>query len=252
MCLSEEVRAKVHLYIQVRLSDGDRQYVDPVYAANGKRRDCSAGASAIYYSYIMIPPKKDRGGLSQNSNAVGRGKGQDDMNTLKNLLPIFTALIGAVALLLGYVFQRNLEIDNELNKVRQGIYSRLITNITEKNTMVGRLEQSPQYLKAKQEKRTNMELQQLEQKMMLQDAEMVDNEGERTKLVASLYVYGTDEAIDAYVEYARANTKREGGDLGKLVLGLRKSIYSKSRIKEGGAMTSEADMAIWNDPKYLK
>lgn len=27
---------KVHLYIRVRLSDGNRQYVDPVYAANGK------------------------------------------------------------------------------------------------------------------------------------------------------------------------------------------------------------------------
>jgi hypothetical protein len=200
----------------------------------------------------MIPPKKDRGRLSQNSNTCGRGKGRGDMNTLKNLLPIFTALIGAVALLLGYVCQKNLESDNELDKVRQDIYSRLITNITEKNTILGRLEQSPQYLKAKQENRTAQELNQLEQQMMLQDDDMVKNEGKRTELVASLYVYGADEANDAYVEYARANTKQEGGDLGKLVLGLRKSIYRKSRIKESGTKTSEADMAIWNDPKYLK
>jgi len=29
---------KVHLYIRVRLSNGTRQYLDPVYAANGKLR----------------------------------------------------------------------------------------------------------------------------------------------------------------------------------------------------------------------
>jgi hypothetical protein len=50
-------------------------------------------------------------------------------------------------------------------------------------------------------------------------------------LVAFLYVYGTDKPIDAYAEYARANTKGEGGDLGELVLGLRKSIYNKSHLR---------------------
>ena len=57
------------------------------------------------------------------------------MERLKNLLPVFTALISAIALLFGYGYQRKLERDNELNKVRQEIYSHLITNITEANTI---------------------------------------------------------------------------------------------------------------------
>lgn len=33
---SEKEPMTVHLYIRIRLSDGGRQYVDPVYAANGE------------------------------------------------------------------------------------------------------------------------------------------------------------------------------------------------------------------------
>ena len=106
--------------------------------------------------------------------------------------------------------------------------------------MLGRLEQSPEYMRAKPEERS-----QVEQQLQLKDAELSNNEGDRTEVVASLCLYGTDEAIDAYTRYAKANMEGKGGDLGELILALRRSIY-KTHIK-----ADEADLAIWNDPKYL-
>jgi len=162
------------------------------------------------------------------------------MNTLKGLLPLIAAIISAIALLGGYAYQKSLERDAEIRKRRQEIYSRLISNITERNTMLGRLELSPEYLKAKPEERAALESQ-----LAFKDAELSKNEGDRTEVVASLCLYGTDEAINAYVKYAKANTVGKGGDLGELILGLRQSIYPTH------ITVNEADLAIWNDPKYL-
>jgi hypothetical protein len=80
----------------------------------------------------------------------------------------------------------------------------------------------------------------------LKDAELSRNEGERTEVVASLCLYGTDEAIDAYVKYAKANAEGKGGDLGQLIRDVRQSIYPTHME------TDEANLAIWNDPKYLR
>jgi len=164
------------------------------------------------------------------------------MNTLKTWLPILAAIISAIAVLAGYGYQKRLERDAEVRKTRQDIYSRLISNITERNTMLGRLEQSPELTNAKPEERP-----QLEQQLQLKDAELVKNEGDRTEVVAKLCLYGTDEAIHAYAKYAKANAGPTGGDLGELVLALRQSISKSTDIK-----ASEADLAIWNDPKYLR
>jgi len=158
------------------------------------------------------------------------------MNTLKNLLPLSAAIISALALLAGYGYQKSLERDAEIRKTRQEIYSRLISNITQRNTMLGRLLLRPEYMKARPEERPQLEL---------KDAALAKNEGERTEIVASLCLYGTDEAVDAYTKYARANAEGKGGDLGELILSLRRSIY-RTHIN-----ANEADLAIWNDPKYL-
>jgi len=159
------------------------------------------------------------------------------MDTLNKLLPLLAAIISAIALLVGYGVQKSLERDAEIRTTRQEIYSRLISNITERNTMLGRLLLSPEYIRAKPEERPQLEL---------KDAELAKNEGVRTEIVASLCLYGTDEAVDAYIKYARANAEGKGGDLGELILSLRQSIYKDTDIKANGA-----DLAIWNDPKYL-
>ena len=158
------------------------------------------------------------------------------MKTVENLLPLLAAVISAIALLGGYAYQKRMEREAEIRKTRQEIYSRLISNITERNTMLGRLLLVPEYIKAKPEERTQIEM---------KNAGLAENEGDRTEVVASLCLYGTDEAVDAYTKYARANAEGKGGDLGELILSLRQSIY-KTHIN-----ANEADLAIWNDPKYL-
>ena len=94
--------------------------------------------------------------MAAGTRSVIQVKGHSDMNTLKNqnLLPILAAIISAIALLGGYAYQKQLERDAEIRKTRQDIYSRLISNITDRNTILGRLlEQSPEYAKAKPEER---------------------------------------------------------------------------------------------------
>ena len=73
-------------------------------------------------------------------------------------------------------------------------------------------------------------------------------------MVASLCLYGTDEAIDAYEKYTKDNLdKKKGGDIGELILDLRKSLDQKERSYQDTHITAdEAKLAIWNDPKYLK
>ena len=95
------------------------------------------------------------------------------MDTLNKLLPLLAAIISAIALLVGYGVQKSLERDAEIRKTRQEIYSRLISNITERNTMLGRLLLSPEYIKAKPEERPQLEL---------KDAELAKNEGVRTEI----------------------------------------------------------------------
>jgi hypothetical protein len=169
------------------------------------------------------------------------------MNTFKNLLPVLAAIISAIALLLGYAYQKRLERDAEIRKTRQEIYSRLISNITERNTILGRLlEQSPEYAKARPEERPQVE-RELWATGRLTDAKLSKNEGDRTEVIASLCLYGTDEAIDAYAKYAKANVEGKGGDLGGLIVDLRQSIYKETHIA-----ADEANLTIWNDPKYLK
>src|SRR5271166_4957616 len=125
----------------------------------------------------------------------------------RNWLPILAAIISAIAVLAGYAYQKSLERDAEIRKTRQEIYSHLISNITERNALLGLLEQSPEMLKAKPEERP-----QLENKLQLTDPELTKNERDRTEVVASLCLYGTDEAIDAYTTYAKANVEGKGGD----------------------------------------
>jgi hypothetical protein len=163
------------------------------------------------------------------------------MDRLKTIFPILAALISAIALLAGYAYQKNLEQAEEIRKTRQQIYSHLISNITERNALLGRLEQSPELLKANSEERS-----QLETQLQLKDSELSKNEATRTEVIASLCLYGTDDAIDAYAKYAKANVERKGGDLGELILALRRSIYETSHIT-----ADEANLTIWNDPKYL-
>jgi len=124
------------------------------------------------------------------------------LKTLKNWLPILTAFVSAMGVLIGYVvgsYDKQLERASELGKTRQEIYTRLINNITERNEWLGRLELLPEYSRASGEERI-----QLERK----NPELSKINGERFAVVAQLVLYGTDEAIDAYAKYASLKRTR--------------------------------------------
>jgi len=163
------------------------------------------------------------------------------MRRFANLVPLVTAIISATALLGGYMYQKHMEKNAEIRTTRQDIYSRLIANITKRNEILGRVEMTPEWKKAK---KNPQEQHQLE----LKNTELSENEGDRTEIVSLLCLYGTDDAVKAYFNYAKENLdpKGQGGDLGKLILALRRSIYPKTHTT-----AKEANLAIWYDAKYL-
>lgn len=168
--------------------------------------------------------------------------------TMKDVIPVLAALISALALLTGYAYQKTLEREAQIREIRQGIYSRLISNITRRNAITGRLlNASPEYVQAKTaEERCRVE-EELSATAWLGNRELTKNAGERTEIIASLCLYGTDEAIDAYVQYSHASAEQKRWNLGELIKQLRHSIYDKTHLDP-----NDANLAIWNDPKYLK
>jgi hypothetical protein len=160
---------------------------------------------------------------------------------LQELTPLLTAIISATALLISYVYLKQKEQGAETRKTRQDVYSRLISNITKRNELLGHLQLSPEWKKTQNHHEQDQ--------LVLNDLELSRNEGNRTEVVALLCLYGTDDAVEAYARWARENINadEQGGNLGALVLALRKSIYP-------GTLTTadQANLAIWFDSKYLK
>ena len=162
------------------------------------------------------------------------------MSKLEEMVPLLTAVISAIALLTGYVVQKHQEQNEETLKTRQEIYSDLISNITERNEIQGRIEMSPEGLKATSPEEKSQ--------LYLRNPEFQSNEGARTRIVALLCLYGTDKAVNAYAQWAAEETEPNGngGNLGELILRLRESLVS-TKITE-----NEANLAIWYNRKYLE
>ena len=162
------------------------------------------------------------------------------MKALESLVPIIAAGVTAFGVIWGNYYLKSLERDADIQKKQQEVYFRVLRNITDRNTRQGLLlQQSREYLAAKPEARHQVE-QRLQERFQM-DPELSKNEGERTEVVASLCLFGTDEAIHAYAQYAKANMRGEGGDVGQLVLALRHSVFKQTHIA-----ADEAYEAIWN------
>jgi hypothetical protein len=169
------------------------------------------------------------------------------MNNLEKFVPLATAIISAAALLGGYTYQKNKEKEAEIRKTRQEIYSRLITNITKRAEFLDRIEMLPEWKKAR-----SYEEQYL---VAIKDPELSKNISDQKEIAAFLCLYGTDDAIKAYVNYleegfaltSARHPAAEGPELGTLILALRKSIYEETSITSG-----ESNLAIWNDIESFK
>jgi hypothetical protein len=80
------------------------------------------------------------------------------MDRLKGWLPILTAFLSAMGVLVGYLvgsYEKEMDRSVELRKTRQEIYTALISNVTEKNILLGRFLLSPEYLKTNPENASN-------------------------------------------------------------------------------------------------
>jgi hypothetical protein len=156
------------------------------------------------------------------------------MNEFGNLVPLITAIISATALLIGYGYQKHLEKKAAIRKTRQEIYSRLITSITKRNEIMGRVMITPEWKKAKDAQEQNQ--------LLINNPELSSNWHDRTEIVAFLCLYGTDDSIEAYSNWTKEeyDPNGKGGDFGKLVVALRKAIYPKTLTSP-----DEANMIIW-------
>jgi hypothetical protein len=167
------------------------------------------------------------------------------MNNLEKFVPLATAIISAAALLGGYIYQKDKEKQADIRKTRQEIYSRLITNITQRIHFLDRIQQLPEVQEAK-----GYEEQYL---VAIKDPELSQNVSDQKEIAALLCLYGTDDAIKAYVNYLAEgfteymHPRAKTADLGTLILALRKSIYEETRITSG-----ESNLAIWNDIDSFK
>lgn len=166
------------------------------------------------------------------------------MKMMDHLVPVLAAILGAVALFLGYADQKRKEADAEVLSKQQEIYSRLITNIATRNSLMGSLEESPAYVEASATERIAL---------YSKDPNLIQNRKERTDLVALLCFYGSDEAIEAYTEYsAKAiGPNQRIDDLGELIVSLRRSLSDKREPGRTTVTPREANLGIWWAAKFL-
>jgi len=163
---------------------------------------------------------------------------------MDNLVPVLAAIISASALLWGYAYQKGKEADAEILKKRQEIYSRLITNITTRNAVLGHIQDSPAFAKASKQEQGAL---------YSNDTAYKQNRDERTEIVALLCLYGTDEAIKAYANFsAKAiSPNPQIDDVGELIVALRTSLSSKQEPRRTIITPREANLGIWWDAKFL-
>ncbi len=163
------------------------------------------------------------------------------MISSEKLVPLAAAIISAAALIGCYMYQKHQEREAEINRMRQGVYSRLVTNITDRNEIWKRI---PRVSAGKRERNTK-ELQNL----FASDAKGAKNEADMKEIGASLILYGTDDAIRAYASYLEKANSGHGSndDVGQLIVDLRKTIYPRTK-----ATVNDANKVIWNEPQYFK
>lgn len=161
-----------------------------------------------------------------------------------NFVPLLTAMISATALLGGYMYQKHKEKEAEIRKTRQEIYSRLGTNLIKRIELLAHIQMSPEWQQAKNY--------QEQYQVVIKDAELSKNLSDQKEIATFLCLYGTDEAINAYANFLKEGWDPEKHsaktpDVGKLVLGLRKSIYSQTDVTAG-----DANLVIFNDREHLE
>lgn len=158
-------------------------------------------------------------------------------------VPLITAIISAITILTGYMYQKHEEREAEIRKTRQEIYSHLIINFTDRIELLNQIQQSSDWQNAKNY--------QEQYQIAMQRPELSKNIKEQRKIATFLSLYGTDDAIQAYANFLKEGWDNnsqcaQNADWGKLIQGLRKSIYPNSDIS-----SDDINLVIWNDIQHL-
>lgn len=164
---------------------------------------------------------------------------------MDNIVPLLTAIISAIALLSGYMYQKYKEREAETRKKRQEIYSRFIVNLTERQELFEQAMRRPDW-----PSREDPEYSQKLTTLIIGDSELNKNLSEGREIMTFLALYGSDEAIKACLEFRRegweysTGESSKGADKGKLIQRLRRSVYPKTRVT-----SEDLNLVMWKGVK---
>jgi len=147
-------------------------------------------------------------------------------------VPLFAAVLSAVVLLFGYVYDKRKQREFEVTKQRQEVYERLIRNATSKLQESRRLLADSRMPKRVTEQNQSQVQALIKSSYPKLQALMDETPG----IMAFLAVYGTDQAIKAVARFYREGLEsiKPGSsvtpDVGKLMLDLRRSLFADTKV----------------------
>ena len=148
-------------------------------------------------------------------------------------IPLVVAVISAVVILFGYVYEKDKEREFQVRRTQQEIYTRLITNLTTKLKHIDRLELDPRMPK----RVTSENVGEVQKLIANSYPELQASINEAREIMALLSVYGTDKAIEASARFYQKSLSSmqpgsaEAPDPGQLILELRRSLFKDTRVK---------------------
>lgn len=147
-------------------------------------------------------------------------------------IPIIVAVISAITVLFGYLFQKHREREFELNKVRQELYMRFVCNLTEKFDLFDKIhahESIPERI-------TRKDVASLMELVADKYPELDRNFKESVEIGALMSLYASDDAIKACSIFFRTGWESLNPDSDSrpdkhlLLHQLRKSLYRRTKV----------------------
>ena len=145
---------------------------------------------------------------------------------------VFTAILSALVILIGYVYEKRKERQFELDKTRQNIYTRLIINISEQIELFELMREDEDMPK----KITKENLNEVMAIIKERYPKLNEKFNIGREIMSLMAIYADDAAVLACAEfYKKSLSSMQPGshdhpDISKLMEGLRKTIYRNSKI----------------------
>ena len=151
---------------------------------------------------------------------------------MSKYVPLLAAIVTAFVVLFGYIYDRDKEREFEINRTRQDIHTRLVSNLMRKFDQLEKLHGDKRMPAQVSSENASAVL----ELVATEYPELDSLFNEAREIMALLAIYGTDEAIEAVAEfYERGAESLQPGatarpDVGVLILELRRSLFSQTAI----------------------